>query len=211
MFYIKLDDNMDLVITVREPIYRGDNLSRKITYLIPFKIGEIDTLTTMIYLSYVRPDGSGDVVALQRLDEKYNESYYQYVLPIDTNISRYPGAVVTWMQILSGSPLNPITVKSGECILQVQESKSIDAYMCDHQVTALYQMQAEMDKKADDLTYNDETRELQLKSGEDNIGKVVIVPSDNYSGGSGDDSEWGDMDDPGTDDDSSGDDYWEDM
>lgn len=45
MIYIKLDDSMNLVITVNEPIYRGDNLNQKIIYLIPLQVGEIDMLT----------------------------------------------------------------------------------------------------------------------------------------------------------------------
>lgn len=44
MIYIKLDDSMNLVITVNEPIYRGDNLNQKIIYLIPLQVGEIDML-----------------------------------------------------------------------------------------------------------------------------------------------------------------------
>ena len=77
--YIKLDENMDLVITVNDPIYRGDNLNRKIIYLIPPVIGEVDVLTAELYLSYIRADGVADVVILERMEEKYNENYYQYL------------------------------------------------------------------------------------------------------------------------------------
>lgn len=44
MIYIKLDEDMNLVITKNEPIYRGDHLNRKITYLIPITVGDIDML-----------------------------------------------------------------------------------------------------------------------------------------------------------------------
>ena len=54
MIYIKLDDSMNLVITVNEPIYRGDNLNQKIIYLIPLQVGEIDMLTATPYLSCIR-------------------------------------------------------------------------------------------------------------------------------------------------------------
>lgn len=36
MIYIKLDESMNLVMTVNEPIYRGDNLNQKITYSLRF-------------------------------------------------------------------------------------------------------------------------------------------------------------------------------
>ena len=48
--YIKLDENMNLVITNQEPLYRGDNLNRKIIYLIPLSVGEIDPAAAMLYL-----------------------------------------------------------------------------------------------------------------------------------------------------------------
>ena len=54
MIYIKLDDSMNLVITVNEPIYRGDNLNQKIIYLIPLQVGEIDMLTATPYLRALR-------------------------------------------------------------------------------------------------------------------------------------------------------------
>ncbi len=60
--YIKLDESMNLVITVNEPIYRGDNLNRKIIYLIPLTVGEIDILTANVYLSYIRSDGAAAAV-----------------------------------------------------------------------------------------------------------------------------------------------------
>ena len=40
MLYIKLDSVMHLVVTQREPIYRGDNLSHKVIYLIPLRLGK---------------------------------------------------------------------------------------------------------------------------------------------------------------------------
>lgn len=106
MLYIKLDDDMSLVITVNEPIYRGDNLSQKITYLIPTVVGEIDMLTASVFLSYVRADGVADVVVLDRSETPYNESYFQYTFPINCKLSKYPGEVCTWIQIYSGTPSN---------------------------------------------------------------------------------------------------------
>lgn len=52
MLYIKLDDDMDLTITVNEPIYRGDNLNQKITYLVPKLVNEIDKQPDWHYHRY---------------------------------------------------------------------------------------------------------------------------------------------------------------
>lgn len=151
MFYIKLDRDMSLTITVSEPLYRGDNLNRKIIYLIPLQVGNIDMLTAYVYLNYIRSDGVADVAVLERLEEKYNESYYQYTFPVTCKLTKFPGEVCTWMTIYTGNPSNPTVSKSGECLLQIRYSKNIDDCLCDHQLTALYQMQ----KRVDDIPVRD--------------------------------------------------------
>lgn len=190
MLYIKLDNEMNLVITVNEPIYRGDNLNRKIAYLIPLAVGDMDMLTATVYLNYIRSDGTPDVVMLERQEEKYNESYFQYLLPITCKISKYAGEVCTWMQICAGNISNPIIAKSGECVLHVMESKDMDEYIGDRTVTALYQLKKQMDdsfesmessidaiiaEKADNIIFNEEDSTLQLIANGVPIGDRVVV------------------------------------
>lgn len=188
MIYIKLDENMGLGITVNEPIYRGENLSKKITYLIPTTVGEVDMLTAIPYLSYIRADGVADIVRLERQEEKYKEAYYQYVLPVSCRLSKFPGEICSWLQIYSGTPSNPTIAKSGECLLYVEDSKNMDDYICDHQLSAIYAMQKESDttqsemetirleveKKGDSMIYDKENKTIQLMSD----GKPVGDPLD---------------------------------
>ena len=188
MIYIKLDENMGLGITVNEPIYRGENLSKKITYLIPTTVGEVDMLTAVPYLSYIRADGVADIVRLERQEEKYKEAYYQYVLPVSCRLSKFPGEICSWLQIYSGTPSNPTIAKSGECLLYVEDSKNMDDYICDHQLSAIYAMQKESDttqsemetirleveKKGDSMIYDKENKTIQLMSD----GKPVGDPLD---------------------------------
>lgn len=190
MLYIKLDDDMNLVITVNEPIYRGDNLSRKITYLIPTMVGEIDMLTASVFLNYIRADGVADVVVLERSEEPYNDSYIQYTFPVNCKLTKYPGEVCTWMQIYTGTPSNPVVAKSGECVLQVQESKNMDDYLCDHQMTALYQLthtmntaieemnntiETAIENKADNIIFNPEDNTIQLSADGVPVGDKIVV------------------------------------
>ena len=149
MFYIKLDENMDLVTTVREPLFRGDNLNRKLIYLIPLTVGDIDMLKACVYLNYIRADGEPDVVILERMEEKYNESYYQYTFPVTCRLTKYSGEVCTWMQIFTGTLSDPTIQKTGECTLHIQESKNIDDYISDRTITALYQICAKLNGQDD--------------------------------------------------------------
>lgn len=190
MLYIKLDDDMNLVITVNEPIYRGDNLSRKITYLIPTMVGEIDMFTASVFLNYIRADGVADVVVLERSDEPYNDSYLQYTFPVNCKLTKYPGEICTWMQIYTGTPSNPVIAKSGECMLQVQESKNMDDYLCDHQMTAVYQLthtmntaieemnntiETAIENKADNIIFNPEDSTIQLSANGVPVGDKIVV------------------------------------
>lgn len=199
--YIKLDSDMNLVITANEPIYRGDNLAKKIVYLIPMTVGDIDMLTATVYLSYIRADGTADIVLLPRMEEPYNEAYYQYTLPVTNTLSRYAGEICTWLQIYSGSPKHPTIAKSGECMMQVIASKNMDEYISDRNLSLIYMMQRHMEdkieqaetalgtrieqtnaamedglaKKADNVVFNEETGTLQLMSGDTPIGDTIII------------------------------------
>lgn len=152
MIYIKLDNDMDLTITVNEPIYRGDNLARKITYLIPQTVGEIDMLVANVYLCYIRADGTPDVVVLDRLEEKYNDTYLQYRFPVGAKLTKYAGEICTWIQIFSGDPCSPTTAKSGECVLRVSDAKDLDDYIADSTLTAIYQLHTKMEEGLDSVS-----------------------------------------------------------
>lgn len=208
MIYIKLDGDMDLAITVNAPIYRGDNLANKITYLIPETVGELNVEAASVFLTYIRADGVADIISLERQEEKYNETYFQFTIPVTCKMSKFPGEVCTWLTFYSGSPSLPQVAKSGECVLFIQDSKCIDGMICDNQLTALYQLQkqvtdkttelqGELEKKADGLSYDKDTRDLRLKSGDDVIGDPVRVPSDEYADKIAENVEdtWSDMED----------------
>ena len=195
MFYIKLDENMNLVVTNREPLYRGDNLNRKIIYLIPLTIGELDPMTSMFYISYIRADGAADVIMLERMEDMYNDAYYQYTYPdmVNRKLTKFPGEVCTWLQVYSGDPSNPMIAKSAECMLQIQESKNMDEYLQDCQITALYQiskklsdttetvsesleqMNEELAKKADNIIFNEDDGTIQLTANGEPIGDRIFV------------------------------------
>ena len=172
MFYIKLDDQNDLVITAREPIFRGDNLNRKIIFLIPHKVGELDTLASTIYLTYIRADETADVVLLERMKQEYNESYYQYTFLVDCSMTRYPGELVMFLQIFSGPYQNPSISKSGECYLQVMASTNMDEYISDRNLSLISQMRRYRDKKV-------ENTETVLNERIDKTDEAVAAKADN--------------------------------
>ena len=203
--FIKLDENMNLVITVNDTIYRGDNLCRKVIYLVPTSVGEIDVASANVYLSYIRADGTPDIVILERMEEKYKDTYYQYTLPVDCKLTKYAGEVCAWLQIFSGSPSNPTIAKSGECVIFIHESKNMDDYLCDHQLTALYQLHK---AKADNIVYDTDGNYVQLTSDGVPIGDKIdmeIVAADINDGSIDFDDDPDKPEDPGSEGGSNGD------
>lgn len=171
MIYIKMDTSMNLTVTVREPIYRGDNLSQKIIFLIPLKVDDMDIQSSIPYLYYVRADGIADMVALERLENKYKESYYQYVLPVSCKLSKCAGEVSIWIQIYSGDPSEGAISESGKCFLYIEASDNIDDHLCEHQLTALNKTQSETEKLTEmlnqldsSLSYDSDTNKLSVTS-----------------------------------------------
>lgn len=172
MIYIKLDENMELSITVNKPIYRGDRLYQKIIYLIPMTVGDIDVQAAAVYLSYIRADGTADIALLTKMDETYNDKYYQYTLPITSTLTRYAGEICSWIQIYAGSPRNPMIAKSGECMLRILESKNMDEYISDRNLSLIYEMQKQMEDKV-------EQAEKTLTERIDKTDEAVAAKADN--------------------------------
>lgn len=145
MTYITLSNDMQLMVTKNTPIYRGDNLSSSIIFLLPVVTNNVDLSMATVFLSYIRADGEPDMIILERSTEKYNSNYYQYIMPITCKLSRYPGHVCMWLQICSGGTCPPTIAKSGECVITIHESKNLDNCMYDHQLTAIYQLKTQVD------------------------------------------------------------------
>lgn len=143
--YIMLTKDMELTITQAETIHQGDNLSKSITFLIPSKVADVDTVSSDIFLTYVRPDGAPDIVILERDDTMYNDEYYKYILPVTCKLSRLPGEVHMWIQIYTGNMPNPVVANSGECRVRIHRTNKPAGCFNDNQITVLYQLQKQLD------------------------------------------------------------------
>lgn len=187
MIYIKLDDDLQLIVTVKDTLRRGDSLGRSVIFLVPQNAGEIPTRSATIYLSYMRPDTVVDIIELERMEDSYDDNYDQYKIPVTCRMTAEAGALLMWMQIIDVSSGVRRIEKSGECLLYIEEAKDDDDY-CDHDqiITALAQMRHDMDEcrdevtaalatKADGVEYNAETGVLQLMAGDTPVGDPVVI------------------------------------
>lgn len=192
MFYIKLENDESLVVTVKEPIFRGENLNQKIIYLIPPMIDDIDVTSSRVYLNYVRADGVPNVVKLEAMMSKYNEKYYQYTFPINCAMTNVAGNVCTWLHFIPVSS-EQIVAKTGECILTIQDSKNIGD--CDNDNIFLPDLQDRITFIEDDIerlkknAHNHDNMDELTRISDGDVDKwnniVVNMPEDGKDGKDG--------------------------
>lgn len=167
MTYIKLDTDMRLIVTKSDTIYSGDNLSKKITFLLPVNVGGFDLENTTIFLSYVRADGTPDIVILNREDSMYDKNHYSYVIPVTCKLTRYPGEVRMWLQLLSGNSTYPAFASSEDCTIRIKASHNVDNCLNHHQLTALYQLKKSVENMDDNgESWEDMTTPNSVPDGE---------------------------------------------
>lgn len=140
-----LTEDMNLLVTQADTIYQGDNLSKSIVFLIPNRVAETDTISSDIFLTYVRPDGTPDITILERDDVPYDDKYHRYVLPVTCKLSRFAGEVYFWIQVYAGNASNPIVANSGECRLRIHKTGRPSGCFDDNQMTVLYQLKQQME------------------------------------------------------------------
>lgn len=216
MYAIKMSDNKELLTTVRGTIYQNEKRADTLVFLIPQVYEEKDMADCSLLLRYVLPSGSGRSEEIEMDPEPYNSEFYRYRLKLSTRFTSEFGKIKLWLTAVGLD--NTVILESGEAEVPVLQRKDIDEYLSEKDLSKLDQLDVKVAKlqkeKADNLSYDKETRRLRLTADGAEIGDEVVVPADDYAGGTGDDSGWDDMGDGWDDMDGSGgsgDEYWEDM
>lgn len=216
MYAIKMDDGKELITTVRGTIYQNEKRADTLVFLIPRTYEERDMADCSLLMRYVLPSGSGRSEEIEMDPEPYNTEYYRYRLKLTTRFTSEFGTVKLWLTAVGLD--NQVVLETGEAMVPVLQRKDISEYLSDKDKSQLEQLDEKVAKlqkeKADNVTYDKETRKLRLTADGVHIGDEVTVPADDYScnGESGDGWDdmgegWGDMTGPGGD----GDEHWEDM
>ena len=177
MTYIKLLDDMRLIVTWADEIYRGDNMSSAIPFLFPLRVGTIDVAASTVFLNYIGADGVPDTVILEPCERMYDDRHYQYAIPVTCKLSANPGEVTMWLQFYTGDAEHPTIKNSGECKIRILDSQDIDG--CDHedQNTVIYQFKENIEKLGEALRYTPQelTPEQQAQA-RANIGVTDAKP-----------------------------------
>lgn len=197
MYALKMEDGKELITTVRGTIYQHERNADTLVFLLPRKYEETDMADCTVYMRYVLPSGSGYSETIEMDPVPYSEEYYRYRLKAASRFTKEFGVMTLWLTALKHD--NEVLLETGEAVVPVLERKNIDESLSDGDKSKIDLMDEQIVQlqrdKADGLSYDKETRKLQLTSDGIMIGNNVTVPSDDFSSSS--DDEWGDMEEDG--------------
>lgn len=193
MYALKMEDGKELITTVRGTIYQHERNADTLVFLLPRKYEETDMADCTVYMRYVLPSGSGYSETIEMDPVPYSEEYYRYRLKAASRFTKEFGMITLWLTALKHD--SEVLLETGEAVVPVLERKNIDEFLSDDdksKIDLLDEKIAQLQRnKADGLSYDKETRKLQLTADGIVIGEDVTVPSDDYSSYSGE--EWEDM------------------
>ncbi len=194
-YTIIVGDDNSLYGSNKEKIIQKEKLFNKIWFLVAPCYKGYDMSQCTVTLRYVLPISKEFVTeTLVLSEEKYNE-YLKYVLPIDTNLSKEWGDIelnLTFTMIDvddNGNIVHRVRKTTNHC-MHITQLPDWDKFVPDSALSAIDQRiimtqaqikrleemnQAIINEKADNITYNEDTNELQLLSNGNAIGNKVTI------------------------------------
>lgn len=197
---IVCDDN-SLYGSCKSKIMQREKLFNKLWFLVPPHYNGHDMSQCTITMRYLLPISKEFKTETLVLSEDRYEDYLKYILPIDTNISKEWGDVelnltFTMVDVDENGNIVQRVRKTDNHILHITQLPDWDSIVPDSALSALDQrilkMDAQMkalnemnqnvaDGKADNIKYDDTTNELQLLSGNKEIGNKITLKTGDVS------------------------------
>lgn len=200
-YIIIVEDDNSLYGSHKEKIMQREKLFNKVWFLVPQYYNGYDMsqcTLTMRYLMPISKEFKTETLVLS--NERYKECL-KYVLPIDTNLSKEFGDIelnltFTMLDVDDNGNVVQRVRKTDNHILKVTPIPDWDSVIPDSALSALderiIKLDAQMraldernkafaDSKADNIKYDEQTNELQLLSGNKEIGNKVTLKTGDVS------------------------------
>ena len=195
MYTILVNDNNELVTTVKERIMQRSKLVDELHFLANPTYKNIDMSNFTVTMEYILPVSREYKTETLVKSSALYKGQLEYVLPFDTCLTKEAGKIeiqLTFSQVSLDADGNakqqvrkvgpatvtivPLTAWSDiipDSALSALDQRLI---MIDAMVQAANEMNYQMmNNKADDISYNEDTNELQLLAGGNAIGNKVVV------------------------------------
>lgn len=202
MYVILVEQNDELYGSHKERIMEKSKCVDNLVFIVdPIYRNTYDMTNATVMLEYLRPiSRKYETEFLTLSDEKYN-GFLQYKLPFDTNLTAEHGSLELQLTFIytdldangngiqrvrktSPTTIEIIPISAWANIIPDSALNPLDQrlIMMNAQIRAIEEMnQIVADSKADNIKYNEDTNELQLLSGDKEIGNKVTLKSGDAS------------------------------
>lgn len=194
-YVILINEDNTMTTTQKRRVMQRSNLVDDMWFLVKPEYNGYDMADFTVLLEYLLPVSRKYKTEFLTLSASDYNGYLKYTLPIDTKITSEAGEVefqisfitteldseghgIQRVRKIAGSSIvvTPISAWSDiipDCALSVLDQRIIKM---DAQIKALNETSATInDSKADNLSYNEDTNELQLMSGSQPIGNKIVI------------------------------------
>lgn len=199
-YVILIGDDNTMTTTQKRRIVQRSKLVDDIWFLVKPEYNGYNMKDFTVLLEYISPVSKKYRTDILTLNGDMYNGYLKYTLPVNTSITAEAGDVELMLTFLlveldengkgvqrarkiTGAKISvtPISAWSDiipDCALSVLDQRIIKM---DAQLKALDEVAGTMsDKKADDLRYDKDKRELQLLSGNQPVGNKVVLENIGY-------------------------------
>lgn len=196
MYVILVEQNNELYGSHKERIMEKSKCVDNLVFVVdPIYRNTYDMTNATVMLEYLRPiSRKYETEFLTLSDERYN-GFLQYKLPFDTNLTAEHGSLELQLTFIytdldangngiqrvrktSPTTIEIIPISAWANIIPDSALNPLDQrlIMMNAQIRAIEEMnQIVADSKADNIKYDENTNELQLLSGEKEIGNKVTL------------------------------------
>lgn len=198
MYTILVNDNNELVTTVKERIMQRSKLVDNLHFLANPMYKNVDMSEFTVTMEYVLPVSREYKTETLVKSSALYKGQLEYALPFDTCLTKEAGKIeiqLTFIRVyldaegkakqqvrkVGPATVTIVPVTAWSDIIPDSALSALDQrlIMVDAMINAANEMnQYIFETKADDISYNEETNELQLMAAGNVIGKKVVVKSD---------------------------------
>lgn len=198
MYTILVNDNNELVTTVKERIMQRSKLVDELHFLANPVYKNVDMSDFTVTMEYVLPvSREYKTETLVKSSDLY-KGQLEYILPFDTCLTKEAGKIeiqLTFSKVVldadgkskqmvrkvGPSTITIVPVTAWSDIIPDSALSALDQriIMVDAMINAANEMNQYMfENKADDISYNEDTKELQLLAGVKPVGKKVVLKTE---------------------------------
>lgn len=195
MYTILVCDDNSLLVTNKDRVMQRSKLVDKLLFYVPQMYNDIDMSDYTVQMEYVLPCSKKYCTEILILSSETYKEHLVYSLPFDTNLTSEAGKVelqltfakvnldedggcTQYVRKTSTVEIEIVPISAWSDIIPDDALSAIDQRLIkiDAQVRALDEMnQIIASEKADNIRYDENTYELQLLSGNTEIGDKVKI------------------------------------